>query len=56
MGTSILVQWIKIRLPMPGTWVQTLIWEETTCLGATESMCTASAAALESLQAATTNV
>ena len=39
MGTSILVQWIKICLPMQGKWVQTLIWEDTTCLGATEPMC-----------------
>ena len=31
MRTSLVVQWIRIRLPMQGTWVQFLIWEDCTC-------------------------
>ena len=26
-GTFLVIQWIKIRLPMQGTWVQSLVWE-----------------------------
>ena len=29
--TSLVVQWLKICLPMQGTWVQSLVWEDPTC-------------------------
>ena len=29
-----MVQWLRIRLPMQGTRVQSLVWEDPTCLGA----------------------
>ena len=32
--TSLIVQWIRIRLPMQGTWVQSLVQEDSTCFGA----------------------
>ena len=32
---SLVVQWLRIRLPMQGTRVQALVWEDTTCRGAT---------------------
>ena len=28
------VRWLKICLPMPGTQVQSLVWEDSMCLGA----------------------
>ena len=31
-------QWLRIRLPMQGTWVRTLVWEDPTCCGAIEPM------------------
>ena len=37
--TSLVVQWLAICLPMPGTWVWSLIWEDSTCLGTTEHVC-----------------
>ena len=30
------VQWLRIRLPMQGTWVQALVREDPTCRGATK--------------------
>ena len=36
--TSLLMQWLRIRLPMQGTWVQALVWEDPTCRGATKPM------------------
>ena len=33
---SLVVQWLRIHLPMQGTWARSLIWEELTCHGATE--------------------
>ena len=39
MGTSQVCQWLRICLPMQGTWVQSLIWEDSTCHGATEPAC-----------------
>ena len=33
---SLVVQWIRIRLPVLGTWVQSLVWKDSTCLGAIE--------------------
>ena len=38
-GTSLVAQWLGIRLPMQGTRVQSLVWEDPTCHGATEPMC-----------------
>ena len=38
-GTSLVVQWLRIRLPMWGTQVRSLIWGDSTCLRATKSMC-----------------
>ena len=35
-GTSLVVQWLRIRLSMQGTQVQSLIREGPTCHGATE--------------------
>ena len=35
MRTSLVVQWVRIRLPMQGTRVQFLIWEDSTCHGIT---------------------
>ena len=35
-GASLVVQWLRIRLPMQGTWVQALVREDLTCRGATK--------------------
>ena len=35
-GTSLVVQWLRIRLPVQGTRVQSLVWEDSTCFGATK--------------------
>ena len=35
--TSLVVQWLRIHLPMQETRVQSLIWEDPTCRGATTS-------------------
>ena len=37
-GTSLVVQWLRICLPMQGTWVRSLVWEDPTCHGATKPM------------------
>ena len=34
-GASLVVQWLRIRLPMQGTQVLALVWEDPTCRGAT---------------------
>ena len=34
LGTFLVVQWIRIRLPMPETWVWSLVQENSTCRGA----------------------
>ena len=34
LGTFLVVQWKRICLPMQGTWVQSLVWEDPTCRGA----------------------
>ena len=34
-GTSLVAQWLRIRLPTQGTWVQALAREDPTCRGAT---------------------
>ena len=36
--TSLVGQWLRIHLPMQGTWVQALVWEDLTCHGATKPM------------------
>ena len=33
---SLVVQWIRIRLPEKETRVQSLVWEDSTCHGATK--------------------
>ena len=35
-GTSLVAQWLRIHLPMQGTWVWSLVGEEPTCHGATK--------------------
>ena len=34
LRASLVAQWLRIRLPMQGTWVRALIWEDPTCRGA----------------------
>ena len=36
--TSLVVHWIRIHLPMQGTWVRSLVQEDHTCLGATKPL------------------
>ena len=36
LGISLVVQWLRICLPMQGTWVQSLVLEDPTCRGATK--------------------
>ena len=38
-GASLVAQCLRIRLPMQGTWVRALVWEDPTCRGATKPMC-----------------
>ena len=33
---SLVVQWLRICLPMQGTWVRAPVWEDPTCHGATK--------------------
>ena len=35
-GTSLVVQWLRVRLPMQRTQVWAVVWEDPTCRGATE--------------------
>ena len=35
LGASLMVQWLRICLPMQGTQVRALVWEDPTCRGAT---------------------
>ena len=37
-GTSLVTQWIRISLPMQGTWIRSLIWEDPTCTWETKPM------------------
>ena len=39
LGTSLVVQWLRIRLPMQGTRVRALVREDPTCRGATKPVC-----------------
>ena len=36
---SLVVQWLRICLPMQGSWVQPLVWEDPICHGATKPVC-----------------
>ena len=36
IGASLVAQWLGICLPVQGTWVQALVWEDPTCRGATK--------------------
>ena len=38
-GASLVAQWLRIRLPMQGTRVRSLVQEDPTCRGATKLMC-----------------
>ena len=38
-GTSLVAQWLGIRLPMEGTRVQSLVREDPTCRRATKPVC-----------------
>ena len=35
VGASLVAQWLRICLPMQGTQVRALVWEDPTCRGAT---------------------
>ena len=37
-GTSLVAQWLRIHLPMQGTWVRALVREDPTCRGATKPL------------------
>ena len=37
LQTSLVVQWVRLRLPRQGTWVLSLVLEDSTCLRATKS-------------------
>ena len=37
-GTSLVAQWLRIRLPIQGTWVRSLVQEDPICHGATKPM------------------
>ena len=38
-GAFLVVQRLRISLPMQGTWVRALVWEDPTCQGATKPLC-----------------
>ena len=37
--TSLVAQWLRTCLPMQGTQVRALVWEDPTCRGATKPLC-----------------
>ena len=37
--TSLVAQWLRICLPMQGTWARALVRENATCCGATKPVC-----------------
>ena len=39
LGTSLVAQWLRIRLPLQGTQVRALVWEDPTCHRATKPVC-----------------
>ena len=36
---SLVAQWLRVCLPVQGTWVRALVQEDPTCHGATKHMC-----------------
>ena len=36
IGASLVAQWLRIGLPIQGTRVRALVWEDPTCRGATK--------------------
>ena len=38
IGASLVAQWLRICLPMQGTQVRALAWEDPTCRGATKAV------------------
>ena len=36
LGASLVAQWLRICMPMQGTRVRALVWEDPTCRGATK--------------------
>ena len=36
---SLVAQWLRVRLPMQGTWVRAPVREDLTCCGATKPVC-----------------
>ena len=54
--TVLVVQWLGICLPMQGTWVRSLAWEDSTCPGASTEATTTEAQALWSPWSATREV
>ena len=36
---SLVIQWLRIHLAMQGTGIRCLVWEDSTCYGATKPMC-----------------
>ena len=38
-GTSLVVQWLRICLPMQGTWVSSLVWELRSHMAQEVSLC-----------------
>ena len=39
MRASLVAQWLRIHLPMQGTWVRALVQEDPTCRGANKPVC-----------------
>ena len=39
-GASLVAHWLRIHLPMQGTQVRALVWEDPTCCGATKPVST----------------
>ena len=52
--TSLVVEWIRIHLPTQGTWVQSLVWEDSILCRATSLCAMTTKPALQSPQATTT--
>ena len=49
-----MAQWLRIRLPMQGTRVQALVWEDPTCVEQLSPCATTTEPALQSPRATTT--
>ena len=37
--TSLVLQWLRVCLPMQGTWVRSLVQQDSTCCGAAKPVC-----------------